>query len=66
MKTILPYYKTDPKKSEDASEGVQQNIQTNPDEINIADGGEFLDDAIRMKDQPLEETSTMENEFEKE
>ena len=26
------------------------------DEHNIADGGEFIDDALRMKEQPLEYT----------
>lgn len=29
-----------------------------PHESHIADGGEFLDDGIRMHDQPLSETHT--------
>jgi hypothetical protein len=31
-------------------------------EVNITDGGEFLDDTIRVKDQPLGETNIKENE----
>ena len=44
------------------SEEVQESIHPYQHEINITDGGEFLDDAIRMKDQPLVETNTKENE----
>lgn len=43
-------------------EEIQKEIRTNRDEVNIADGGEFLDDAIRTKDQPLGETILRENE----
>jgi hypothetical protein len=31
-------------------------------EVNTSEGGEFLDDGIRMKDQPLGETNTKEKE----
>ena len=34
---------------------VQESIYPDHHEGNITDGAEFLDDAIRMKDQPLEE-----------
>ena len=37
---------------------VQESVYPYRHEVNITDGGEFLDDAIRMKDQPLEETRT--------
>jgi hypothetical protein len=30
--------------------------------VNTSDGSEFLDDSIRMKDQPLGETNTKEKE----
>jgi hypothetical protein len=36
-------------------EEIRKEIHTNRDEVNITDGGEFLDDAIRTKDQPLGE-----------
>ena len=41
--------------------GLQESINPLHHEANITDGGEFLDDNIRMKDQPLE-TSTEENQ----
>lgn len=46
------------------SEGVQESICSYQHEINITDGGEFLDDGIRMKDQPFRETITKEKENE--
>ena len=39
-----------------APEENQEGMTQYQHETNIADGAEFLDDAIRMKDQPLEET----------
>ncbi|MES1217814.1 MAG: hypothetical protein ABUT20_20075 [Bacteroidota bacterium] len=44
------------------SEGNQESIPLYQHEINITDGGEFLDDAIRMKDQPFDEKVVKENE----
>ena len=44
------------------SEEIQENIYPNQHETNIADGGEFLDDGIRMKDQPFEEPGVKTNE----
>ena len=43
-------------------EHIQENIPPDPNAINITEGGEFLDDAIRMKDQPLEEKPIEENQ----
>jgi hypothetical protein len=37
------------------TEGVQESIYPDLHEINITDGSEFLDDGIRMKDQPFGE-----------
>ena len=42
--------------------GLQESIKSLNHETNITDGGEFLDDAIRMKDQPLEEKPIEENQ----
>jgi hypothetical protein len=41
---------------------IQESIHPHQHEINITDGSEFLDDGIRMKDQPLEKTVAKENE----
>lgn len=49
--------KTDPKNGQSPEEKDQQSINPYPDETNIADGGEFLDDSLRMREQPLEETN---------
>lgn len=46
------------------SEEVQESIYSHQHEINITDGGEFLDDGIRMKDQPFRETTAKEKENE--
>ncbi|WP_133176813.1 hypothetical protein [Terrimonas sp.] len=45
-----------------SSEKFQENIYPDRREKNIADGGEFLDDFWRMKDQPLGETVAEEDE----
>ncbi len=45
-----PWRGTEPRMPE---EGVQESIFQHIHELNITDGGEFLDDAIRIKDQPL-------------
>ena len=42
-------------------EGLQESINPLHHETNTSDGSEFLDDAIRMKDQPLE-TAIKENQ----
>ena len=44
-----------------SSEETQESINIELHEVNIADGGEFLDDAIRMKEQPFGEEAAKEN-----
>jgi hypothetical protein len=62
MTSKLSPQKGAPGDEKTSSESIQANIYPYQYEINIADGSEFLDDAIRMKDQPLEESSITENE----
>jgi hypothetical protein len=62
MKTIYSPEKGDPGHGRSSQEGIQESIYSYVHEVNITDGGEFLDDAIRTRDQPLGETNTMENE----
>lgn len=45
-----------------SEEKIQEAVYPYHHEVNITDGGEFLDDAIRTKDQPFEETLVKENE----
>ena len=45
-----------------SSETFQESIYPDRHEMNIADGGEFLDDFWRMQDQPLGETVAEEDE----
>lgn len=45
-----------------SSEEIHEVVHPFPHEINITDGGEFLDDGIRMKDQPFEEPGGNTNE----
>ena len=54
--------KIDPGKGPAPSEEIPDPLYTYEHEVNINDGGEFLDDAIRMKDQPYRETNAGENE----
>lgn len=44
------------------SETFQESIYPRRPEIDITDGGEFLDDFMRMKDQPPGETITEDDE----
>jgi hypothetical protein len=62
MNTILSAQIGDPNNRQISLEHIQENIPPDPNEINITEGGEFLDDAIRMKDQPFEETSLEEDD----
>jgi hypothetical protein len=43
-------------------EAIQEGLYPFQHEQNITEGGEFLDDAIRMKDQPLLQTTAKGNE----
>jgi hypothetical protein len=62
MNTIPSSQKKDPRKARTSGEEIQESIYPNHQEENVTDGDEFLDDAIRVKDQPLGETNTKENE----
>ena len=61
MNTIIAPQKEDPGDSKISSDGIQESIYPFRHEINITDGGEFLDDAIRMTDQPLGKTTDRES-----
>ncbi|RYG54325.1 MAG: hypothetical protein EOO01_01855 [Chitinophagaceae bacterium] len=43
-------------------DGIQESIYPDHHEINITDGSEFLDDAIRMKEQPFVEITVKKNQ----
>lgn len=45
----------DPGNGRSSEEDIQDSIYLYDHEVNITYGVEFLDDTIRMKDQPLEE-----------
>lgn len=62
MNTILSSPKGDPKNEQASAEGVQETIHEYYPEVNTMDGAEFLDDALRMKDQPLGETTVRKEE----
>jgi len=62
MITIPSPKKGDPGNEHISGEEIQESIYPYHHDVNIADGDEFLDDGIRMKDQPLGETNTNENE----
>lgn len=61
MNTIHSSLKEDPGDNKSSKE-IQETVHSYQHEINITDGGEFLDDGIRMKDQPFCEPDTKENE----
>ena len=62
MNTISPPQKRDPGNGQTSEEEIQESIYPLQNEINITDGGEFLDDALRMKEQPFEEVAMKKNE----
>ena len=43
-------------------EEIQESIHLHHLEVNITDGAEYCDDAIRMHEQPLGETTLKEDE----
>ena len=61
MNTIPPSHKGDPPINM-ASEEIQISIYPQQHEYNITEGSEFLDDAIRMKDQPISQNLLEGNE----
>lgn len=56
MNTITFSQQTDPGNNRNPGKEIQEIVTPFQHEINTSDGSEFLDDAIRMKDQPLDET----------
>jgi hypothetical protein len=56
MNTISLLQQADPGNGRHSEKENQETVTPYQHEINITDGSEFLDDAIRMKDQPLGET----------
>jgi hypothetical protein len=62
MNTIDPSQKKDPRDPQHLSEEIQENISHYHHEENSMEGSEFLDDAIRMHDQPLGEPPATESE----
>ena len=62
MNTFFFFRKEDPGKDLAHLLKVHEALQPRLPELNITDGAEFLDDAIRMQDQPYEETAVTENE----
>ena len=56
MNSIFSSHQRDPKIKEPVAEGTQQQVISYEHEENIEEGSEFLDDAIRMEDQPLGDT----------
>ena len=61
MNTIFSSKKKDPGNELALQEAIQESIYPYYHETNITDGSEFLDDAIRMKDQPVGEAKEREN-----
>jgi hypothetical protein len=57
MHTIPFPHKANVGDEQASSEENHEIVHPFPHEVNITDGGEFLDDGIRMKDQPFEEHS---------
>ena len=60
-KFFLPIKKDDPDKSKVPSEEIQESINPFHREMNTSEGSEFLDDAIRTKEQPFGNTGVKEN-----
>lgn len=62
MNTIDPSLKNDPRNPQHLPEEIQENISHYHHEANSMEGSEFMDDAIRMHDQPLGEPPSTETE----
>ena len=50
MDKISSPKKGDPRNDRTSEEGMEESIHPRHNEVNITEGGEFLDDAIRMED----------------
>jgi hypothetical protein len=62
MNTIFSFHHRDPNSKLSSSDNIREEVVTYEPEINTEEGGEYLDDSIRMEDQPFEETTDTENE----
>lgn len=62
MITIPSPRKADVGREQASSEEIHEIVHPFPHEVNITDGGEFLDDGIRMRDQPFGEPDVETNE----
>jgi len=60
MNAIISLQNGDPRDGLISKEEMQDSINPGYQERNITEGGEFLDDGMRMKDQPLGETNAHE------
>jgi hypothetical protein len=54
--------KTDSVKAPVSGEEISQPLHTYEQEVNTTEGSEYLDDALRMKEQPFAQSDTGENE----
>jgi hypothetical protein len=61
MNTIPSTQERNPNIELSLSETIQELLHLNEHELNVAEGSEFLDDAIRTKDQPFGERTAKEN-----
>lgn len=57
MNNISSPHTGDPRNGHTSEEEALEHTNPYPHEINITEGGEYLDDAIRMKDQPVGEAN---------
>jgi len=62
MNSFFSSHKTDPKIKEPTAEGTHEEVIPYEHEENTEEGSEFLDDAIRMEEQPLGNTGVSDNE----
>jgi hypothetical protein len=62
MKTNISIQKENARRVQYSSEAIHKYIYPNHLDINITEGSEFLDDAIRMTEQPFVEPTTNKNE----
>ena len=62
MITIPSLRKADTGREQASPEEIHEIVNPFPNEVNITDGGEFLDDGIRMTDQPFGEPDVETNE----
>ena len=58
MNTMLFSQRDDPGNTKSPPEKNHEIINTYEHEINTEEGSEYLDDTIRIKEQPLEETAS--------